>query len=430
MSFYIWNHCLVRKDQYSLRNKDTNATTKAGSYTMFKREIIELNVQEHFYDTGRLPVLIRWSSSEHASLYSLGSAYFKSAYYIAENIITGTRDNIKFDMWFLPCMYLFRQSLELTIKALAAKITEHKRIEEMLIKIQHNLVIGLEYYFNNSDVRSITLDEYHWIKEYIYDIEAADQASDLFRYPFSEKFLKTYKNGFLDIVVMVNGLINAYTILVKEYESDPQCQTHGDPSLPTAYIVSTDSGLTNCYLWEPVSGNRYMKQITGYSEVAYELYQRFVSMATNDRDSQQIMPILFLLRNCIELQLKELLHIEVEQNVDDAKLTHIKNSHVLYRELWKTLRPVLDYYGSERGYDDTTVEILDHHIKELSHIDKNGDMFRYPFSYNLQYRLCDKPIHIDKAVNWMLSIIDSLDGCSFMLSEIAEYNAEMLSYYE
>ena len=299
----------------------------------------------------------------------------------------------------------------------------------MLERIQHDLEAGLEEYLNNSATRTITSDECDWIKRYIHDLESSDRASDLFRYPFSEAFLENYNNGFLDIVEMVNGLINAYTILAKEYEGDPHCIIHGDVSLPASYIVPTNAGINNCYLWEPVAGNRYTKQITGYSEAAYELYQQFLSIQDSDRDSLQIMPILFLLRNCVELQLKELLYIEVEHKVDDVKLGQITKSHILYKKLWKTLRPVLEYYGSERGEDNTTLVVLDHHIQELSRIDKNGDMFRYPFSYNLQYRLCDKPIDIDKAVCWMLSIVDTLNGCSNMLSEIKDYEDEMRSYY-
>ena len=96
-----------------------------------------------------------------------------------------------------------------------------------------------------------------------------------------------------------------------------------------------------------------------------------------------------------------------------------------YQKLWKTLRPILEYYGNESGQDNTTLDTLDHHIQELSRIDKNGDMFRYPFSYNLQYRLCDRPIDIDKAVCWMLSIVDALDGCSQMLTVIKEYEGDL-----
>lgn len=93
---------------------------------MIRNELIELNSNNHFYVSGSSPVLIKWDKHEHESLYSLGTVYFNSAYYIADSIICSNRDNIKLDMWFLPCIYLFRQSLELKIKALVARITEHK----------------------------------------------------------------------------------------------------------------------------------------------------------------------------------------------------------------------------------------------------------------------------------------------------------------
>lgn len=86
--------------------------------------------------------------------------------------------------------------------------------------IKHEIEIGLEHYNNSSPLMSVTTEECKWIKEYIHDIESSDSASDLFRYPFSEDFLKNYNYGFLDIVAMVNRLINAYSILSKEYEGD------------------------------------------------------------------------------------------------------------------------------------------------------------------------------------------------------------------
>lgn len=73
---------------------------------MLRDEIIESNSNAHFYDTGNSPISIQWEPTEHASLFFLGSAYFNSACDIAENIINSERDNIKLDMWFLPCIFL------------------------------------------------------------------------------------------------------------------------------------------------------------------------------------------------------------------------------------------------------------------------------------------------------------------------------------
>ena len=38
----------------------------------------------------------------------------------------------------------------------------------------------------------LTLDEYNWIKTYLFSLEKVDAKSDLFRFPFEDDFLSVY----------------------------------------------------------------------------------------------------------------------------------------------------------------------------------------------------------------------------------------------
>ena len=53
-----------------------------------------------------------------------------------------------------------------------------------------------------------------------------------------------------------------------------------------------------------------------------------------------------------------------------------RRSHLLYRELWKNVRPMIEYYAKVQGQDLEIIDIVESQIQELGNIDKNGDIFR------------------------------------------------------
>lgn len=71
------------------------------------------------------------------------------------------------------------------------------------------------------------------------------------------------------------------------------------------------------------------------------------------------------------------------------------------------------------------MNIVEKAIYELSQIDKNGDQFRYPTSYSLEYKLDNKNIDVDNIYRYLKSIINFLDACTAMLDNIADCEAEM-----
>lgn len=68
---------------------------------------------------------------------------------------------------------------------------------------------------------------------------------------------------------------------------------------------------------------------------------------------------------------------------------------MLYKDLWLNVKPVLEYYANKSGEDLKQLEIAEKYIVEINLIDKNGDMFRYPFSYSFEYRFDNKLIDVE-----------------------------------
>jgi len=109
-------------------------------------------------------------------------------------------------------------------------------------------------------------------------------------------------------------------------------------------------------------------------------------------NEQNVYPLLFLLRNLIELGLKRIFYKTIQYGVTKHIFYCKRKSHLLYKELWKNVRPTIEYYANAGGQDISVINIVEEQLKELSSIDKNGDMFKYPASYSFEYKFNDKNI--------------------------------------
>lgn len=135
--------------------------------------------------------------------------------------ITPLKNNGIKDSWFFPIVYLYRQSLELILKATVFKyIISNKERSEYLREVGHNLSRLFETVYKNIQLNNTnTREELLWLKEYINDITYVDRESDVFRYPFSNNginFFKEQKN--VNLVYLKTNMNTAYQIIKDIYE--------------------------------------------------------------------------------------------------------------------------------------------------------------------------------------------------------------------
>ena len=78
---------------------------------------------------------------------------------------------------------------------------------------------------------------------------------------------------------------------------------------------------------------------------------------------------------------------------------------------------------NERGADTGIINIVEEELKELSKIDKNGDIFRYPTSYSLEYKFNNIKIELKNIFEYMKSIFNYLDCCDSIFRDIEDYEA-------
>lgn len=59
-----------------------------------------------------------------------------------------------------------------------------------------------------------------------------------------------------------------------------------------------------------------------------------------------------------------------------------------------------------QGQDLEIIDIVESQIQELGNIDKNGDIFRYPTSYSLEYRFDNINIDLNNTYEFMQGIFN------------------------
>ncbi|WP_310605286.1 hypothetical protein [Anaerosporobacter sp.] len=369
-------------------------------------------------------VHIKWSRNLKKDYQKLSEDFFICGYKICEKIVDSGHDNIKSDTWFLPSMYLFRQGMELGIKAFICDVVVSKhKIQQIFLECKHDLYKLFETY-DMETATVLTSDEHHWIKEYLLSLEEVDAKSDLFRFPFEDDFLSKYRNKFLNVVDMANSMLQAYGIVQKcLHIPESERIDRFDAARSSELLQFSSHGIGNCYLWESLSGDGFHKQVWGYSLAAEFLFYECSEITKEDKT----FPILFLMRNLIELGLKRMFYKTIEHRVPRNVFLSKRRSHLLYKELWKHARPMIEHYSKAQAQSLELINLVEKQIQELSGIDKNGDIFRYPTSYSLEYRFDDINIDLKNTYEFMQAISNFCDGCDSEFEAVADWESDMRS---
>ena len=102
-----------------------------------------------------------------------------------------------------------------------------------------------------------------------------------------------------------------------------------------------------------------------------------------------------------------------------------------YRNMWLSFSgmaaPKVRTGGSESSgiINLEIIDIVESQIQELGNIDKNGDIFRYPTSYSLEYRFDNIDIDLKNVYEFMQGIFNFCDGCDSEFEVVAEWESDM-----
>ena len=372
-------------------------------------------------------VTVKWSHNYFEDYKILSYQFFECGNRTFDEVIEDVNDNIKSDMWFLPGIFLIRQSIELGLKALLCRIyNKNKDIQNTFEECCHDVSKLFQKYIVIGEENYLTNKEREWLINYLLSLEDVDSKSDMFRFPFEDEFLSKYQGKFLDNVDVANNLLQAFALVKKCLKKGiPDDENKFNETLEPEFFIFAPHGFGNCWLRQQLSDEGFHVKVNGYISVIDFIYN-------NQQISKEtkFYPLMFMFRNTIELCLKRLFYSTVDNGVPLKVFYSKRKSHLIKKDLWKNVKPVILRYANSSGNDTEIVDIVERLINEINALDKNGDNFRYPTSYSLEYRFDDKILDLNNVYKYFKALINFLDGCDSMLDAIAEYQSEMQAEYE
>lgn len=370
-------------------------------------------------------VAIKWSRDSFLDYKKLSYQFNDCGYKILEEVIQNGDNTDKSDMWFLTGIFLIRHSLELGLKALLCRVLPRNRdIQDAFEKCGHDVSRLLKKYDEARHENFLDNEEKSWLSKYCDSLEEVDRNSDVFRFPFDDKFLLKYRDKFLGNVEVANNLLQAFFLVKKCLEMGVITEEEKfDNTLNPEFFIFASDGRRNCYLWQSRSSldEGFYVKIKGYTEGIDFIY-RAKSIPNEDK----LYPLLFMFRNNIELRLKILFYSRVKKGVSKNAFKLKRKSHRIKKDLWKNVKSMLVNYSV---ISDEYTELVEKMLFEIDKLDKNGDIFRYPTSYSLEYRFDDKILDLSNIYVYLKSIVCFLEYCYDTLDDIADAEQDIRDEY-
>lgn len=316
-------------------------------------------------DNKETSVKIKWSHNCFEDYKTLSYQFYKCGYKTFEEVIGSRHDNVKSDMWFLTGIFLVRHSIELGLKALLCRVLPRKRdIEDAFEACCHDVSMLFHKYTDVRLENYLTEEEEDWLIRYLDSLEEVDKKSDMFRFPFEDEFLSKYRDKFLDNVDVANNMLQGYALIKKCIERGIVTEEDEfDGKLKPEFFVFASHGIGNCYLWQRISDEGFHVKVTGYSEVIDYIYQN-----QNITNEDKLYPLIFMFRNTIELCLKRLFYSRVDNGVPLKVFNSKRKSHLIKKDLWKNVKPVIKKYANDSGED--LISLAEYEaIREISDVD-------------------------------------------------------------
>jgi hypothetical protein len=371
-------------------------------------------------------ITIKNSDNLETEFYLYSKNFHCAANQITDYLLTiayNNNDIGKLDTWFFAIIYLYRQSLELILKAIVfVNITDRQIRTEILRGAKHDLMKCFHAIKKYLPVSSTTqmLINIQWLEEFLENISSVDRQSDMFRYPFNHRMEIFFtEQTHIDIFLVQQNLNTAYNIL---------CDLYIKEFSGISYELNTPKLIINggAYFRQSVVGYKFFQNdfypfIKGYQESANLLKD---IMLTELHRATFFLPMCYLYRNTIELGLKRIL-------LEDCRIPPREALSIIYDKkhsvlgLWEKIKCEIEKHANAPE-GDTTVVDAERYIRQLHNIDSDSTKFRYPTNMSLQFHFQrEKKFSVENISDCFNDLIEFLDAVDGMLSQIREWEAEM-----
>ncbi|WP_022757213.1 hypothetical protein [Butyrivibrio fibrisolvens] len=344
--------------------------------------------------------------------------YFDAAEYITYKLLEkGNQQIIQLDSYFLPLAFLYRQSLELIIKAIMLKYQGEAYTKKEIEESFHDLKSLIDALQPTISQYINYLREIEWLKNYVDSVASFDRASDSFRYPYKVKrekdvlFGVSYKFEYIfesrvdiDLVTMVNQFRVANAIL-KDIFSGKMCSYNECDSVEPEFMKQGGGYYYKAVIGKGYDMDMFSKYIRGYDEVAIKLF---------DMAEKFFLPICYLLRNSIELQLKNM-YMRYTSNIKwMSVLKNIYESKHAICKLWDLNKDIVCGTGSASKQE---IYLVGDYLKSIHNFDSDSAHFRYPTDKQLNLFSSRKKYDGQNMINYMVAVLNAIDGINMTIDD-------------
>lgn len=373
-------------------------------------------------------VQIMNSGNLEKDFYEYANIFFEAAECVMKYLLevaSNDRDIAKLDLWYYAMIYLYRQSLELLLKAtIFQNIGDTATRKKYIGIIRHDLEKAFEELISLKNMSIVDNENIKWLKEFFSDISYIDKESDMFRYPFGMDmkvlFQKQTHISLIETGINFNQAFKSINHLYNTGKILEECI-----NTPSKLIIEGGS-----YYKQSVVGYKYhhasfYPYYTSYIEVGNFLKNYMI----NSQKSNLFLPMCYLYRNAVELALKRII---VEDIFNDdmifSKILKKKKHSIL--GLWNSIVEELKKYANN-SQDTLEIDNATQYITKFHNYDLNSDIFRYPCDKNMNsYFLNLTKFDINNVSSCFEELCNFLDAVDTMINEIKNIECEINSYYK
>lgn len=369
----------------------------------------------------------------------------------ADHIVTymaEQRSNGILDFMFFPMVYLYRQSLELLLKAVYfQEVIEEDRRKAFITDTSHNLLLIYEQIESLSINPEEQKPGYIWLKGFLEDISEFDQMSDSFRYPYQFKWendgfgrttemiavFKERKN--IDLSKLANKFMYAFILLQRLIRKVPEkCNSIeyvpgnnelndflSNPHLKIDFLEEGGSYNLTCVVGRDYIRLGFDRLARAYADCASYLYEKYKEGVKTGGNISCYHPMCYLLRNAIELSLKMLCtRCLSEQNAIEL----IADKKHNLASLWNAVKPT-HFEGRSSSLNSVlNQQQIDFYLNIVAQVDGSSSRFRYPADKELK-PYTPIPYRYQIGVHYYL-----LDTCFQRISATEDYFDLLQENYE
>jgi len=302
------------------------------------KDSVDLKKINSYYDT----VTIKNSGVLETDSYIYANNFCKAGNLITKRLLK--KGSIgELDTWYFALVYVYRQSIELMLKANYYKLEKDMTKRKNFIgEARHDVKQCFDEIVRLANIDISKNANLIWLNSFLEDISSIDRSSDMFRYPFGNNLSVVFgEQTYIDLRANFYNFNRSFEMLSEFFNTNKfSCKKYNEEKSYEPKLIID-------------GGSYYEQSVVGYKYHLYSYYPYFTSyiecgnflleLVDKYGDRSLFFPMCYMFRNALELGLKRLIvegsHLETKKAL---KILSKKKHSIL--GLWNSIYDELYSY--------------------------------------------------------------------------------------